>query len=92
MGDLVLMLAMWSPALVIGAAWSWSRHRPLKYADRVLVFLATGNVIEGTLVRNHGGALTLAEAAVITSEDDEPVALEGRTIIPAGGVEFMSRK
>ncbi len=86
---LAIVLAVWVPALVVGAVWLWSRHRPLRYADRVLVNLTTGNAIEGVLVRNRGGTLTLAEAAVHTPEGEAPVDLEGRTIIPAERVDFM---
>lgn len=91
MGDLAIMLAAWLPALVAGVAWSWTRHRPLQYADRVVVSLTTGNAIEGTLMRNRGGYLTLAEAVVIAPEGKESVALEGRVVIPAGGVTYLSK-
>jgi hypothetical protein len=86
-----IVLAVWLPALVAGVAWSWTRHRPLQYADRVVVSLTTGNAIEGTLVRNRGGYLTLAEAAVVIPEGEGPVALEGRVVIPAGGVTYLSK-
>ncbi len=86
---LAIVLAVWVPALVVGAVWLWSRHRPLRYADRVLVNLTTGNAIEGVLVQNRRGTLTLAEASVITPEGEVPVPLEGRAVIPAGQVDFI---
>ena len=91
MSDLAIMLAVGVPVLVGAAAWSWSRYRPLRYANRVLVNLATGNAIEGTLVGNRGGYVTLAEASVIAPGGAEPVALEGRVVIPAFGVNYLTK-
>ncbi len=86
-----LVVLAWSVVgVVVGAAWLWSRHRPLRYSDRVLVNLTTGNAVEGVLVRNRNGSLTVIDASVRTPDSGtEALEVEGQVVIPAGQVEFM---
>ncbi|MDV7135485.1 hypothetical protein [Williamsia muralis] len=64
----------------------------MRYANRVLINMATGNVLEGLLVRNRGGTLAVVHASLITSHGEESIALDGRVVIPAGRVDYISKR
>lgn len=83
----LIVLVIVSLSGVLTAVW-YGRGLPIKYAQRVIVNLDTGNAVEGVLVKRRGTSLTLANP-IMHAPDRDPVEIEGTTVIDRVRVEFI---
>lgn len=83
----LVVLVIVSVSGVLTAVW-YGRGLPIKYAQRVIVNLDTGNAVEGVLVKHRGTSLTLADVTM-HAPDRDPVEIEGTTVIDRARVEFI---